>query len=476
MSFAKNIVLGAGPTGLSAAFHLGKDTLLVDREHSVGGCCRTIYLDGFTFDHTGHILDSKDSYVQELYTLLLRDNVHWQDREAWVYSKGVHTRYPFEGALHGLPVPIVRECLAGAVEARSDGSRLHAHSNGHENHGSNGHSAAAANGFHAPAEPANFEEWIHRTWGDGIARHFAIPYNEKLWTIPLHEMETSWLRDNAPFLDLEAMIEGALAPVPKPTGTDAAFGYPLRGGFQALMEAFLPYIKGHLRLNTTAVAVSPSRREIRFHDGSTAQYESMISTMPLPRLVALLGDEAPDPVRDAAAGLRHVSVRSVHIGVGRERIADKHWIYYPEDPIFHRIFVQGNASPQCNPPGGFGLTCEIAYSATKPLPAEGNDLIQRCVEDCRRVGIMRDDDSVRIACQADLPFALVVSDHSRRERVETIREWLRGQSILLAGCVGEWECYDSDRALLAGRDVALALEPIGAGEPPSVKLETSAGS
>ena len=65
---------------------------------------------------------------------------------------------------------------------------------------------------------------------------------------------------------------------------------------------------------------------------------------------------------------KHVSVRCVNIGVGRENLTEKHWIYYPEDTVFHRIFVQGNASPHCNPPGGFGLTCEITYSDAKPLP------------------------------------------------------------------------------------------------------------
>jgi len=55
--------------------------------------------------------------------------------------------------------------------------------------------------------------------------------------------------------------------------------------------------------------------------------------------------------------------------------------------VFHRIFVQGNASPYCNPKGGFGLTCEITYSTHKPLPVEGDALIQRCIEDCHKVGI-----------------------------------------------------------------------------------------
>ena len=93
--------------------------------------------------------------------------------------------------------------------------------------------------------------------------------------------------------------------------------------------------------------------------------------MPLPRAGARAWATRRRRGADAAAGLRHVSVRCVHLGVGRENLTEKHWIYYPEDTVFHRIFVQGNASPHCNPPGGFGLTCEITYSPHKPLPCEG---------------------------------------------------------------------------------------------------------
>ena len=58
-----------------------------------------------------------------LYKILLGDNVHWQDREAWVYSKGVHTRYPFQGALYGLPTDVIKECIVGAMEARYGASK-----------------------------------------------------------------------------------------------------------------------------------------------------------------------------------------------------------------------------------------------------------------------------------------------------------------------------------------------------------------
>jgi protoporphyrinogen oxidase len=300
----------------------------------------------------------------------------------------------------------------------------------------------------------NFEEFIYRMWGSGIARHFAIPYNQKLWTVPLTEMETSWLGGRVPLPDLEEIIDGALQPVAKPMGPNARFGYPLRGGFQAMMSGFVPHIKGTIALNAEVMKISPEQHLITLADGRRFRYENMISTMPLPELIRLIGEEAPQAVRDAAAGLRHVSVRCVNLGIGRENISDKHWIYYPEDTIFHRIFLQGNASPYCNPPGGFGLTCEISYSPAKPLPFEGQKLIDRCVEDCIRVGMLTPDDKLITANLVDMPYAYVVYDHVRARNVETAKKWLAKCDIILSGRYSEWEYYNSDHAFLAGKKAA----------------------
>jgi protoporphyrinogen oxidase len=202
------------------------------------------------------------------------------------------------------------------------------------------------------------------------------------------------------------------------------------------------------------LSVSPKRRTAALSDGRTVKFETLISTLPLPALVAACGDEAPAEVRAAARALKHVSVRCVNLGVAREDVTDKHWIYYPEDTVFHRIFVQGNASPHCNPPGGFGLTCEITHSDRKPLPLEGAALIERCRQDCIRVGMLRDDDRVLAANQVDMPVAYVVYDHDRARNVALIREWMAHHRIVLAGRYSEWEYYNSDHAFIAGRKAA----------------------
>ncbi|HVW07804.1 MAG TPA: FAD-dependent oxidoreductase [Bryobacteraceae bacterium] len=494
---SSNVVIGAGPTGLSAAWHLGPDSLLLEQNSRVGGWCRSIEVNGFTFDYAGHIMFSGDPYVHQLYRMLLKDNIHWQDREAWIYSKKVYTRYPFQASLYGLPANVIAECIVGAVEARygslkpaKDGAKSNGTANGHANGKPNGHTVACtvkdccADGIleastslsgksptrHISAEPRNFEEFIYKVWGAGIAKHFAIPYNRKLWAVPLDEMETSWLGGRVPLPDLKEMIEGALSPAPKPMGPNARFGYPLRGGFQSLMDAWVPHLRGQLRTNARVAEISPERHSLTLEDGSRIRYEHLISTMPLPVLIGQMGREAPVNIQAAAERLRHVSVRCVHLGLGRESLTEKHWIYYPEDTVFHRIFVQGNASPFCNPPGGFGLTCEITYSPGKPLPCEGDELVKLCIEDCQRVGMITRDDPILATAQCDLPYAYVVYDHHRAAAVQEARAWLERHDIILAGRYSEWEYYNSDHAFLAGKKAAdqvkrLREEPFPAQTP-----------
>ena len=158
------------------------------------------------------------------------------------------------------------------------------------------------------------------------------------------------------------------------------------------------------------------------------------------------------PIEDTAATPTTTTV--ARRTLRRSASPEKHWIYYPEDTVFHRIFVQGNASPHCNPAGGFGLTCEITYSPHKPLPCDGDELVERCIEDCRRVGIIAKDDPILATAQCDLPHAYVVYDHGRAAAVQQIRDWLAQYDVILSGRYSEWEYYNSDHAFLAGKKAA----------------------
>jgi protoporphyrinogen oxidase len=88
------------------------------------------------------------------------------------------------------------------------------------------------------------------------------------------------------------------------------------------------------------------------------------------------------------------------------------------------------------------------------LPCDGEALIQRCIDDCVKVGMITSSDRVIVANQVDMPYAYVVYDHDRQRNVDLIRNWLEQYNILLSGRYSEWEYYNSDHAFLAGKKVA----------------------
>ena len=339
----RHLIVGAGATGLAAAYYLGQhgeghDTLVVEREEHVGGGCRSVHQQGYTFDHGAHVLQSGDPEVKALAERLLGDNLHWQPPRV---------------------------------------------------------------------------------------RHVEQP---------------------APQVGLPPLRE------------DRDFGYPLHGGFQALMDAFLPLLDCELALKTTLLHLSPSRRTVRLDDGRSLRFDTLISTMPLPALVQACGDEAPAELRSAARSLRQGSLRCVNLGIGlapgRGKLTDAHWMEAPAGTVFQRVFVQGNASAHNNAPGGFALSCEIAYGPDQPLPCEGAALIDRVIADCRRMGLFGSADPVHFASQLDLPCARALPDAAQQAALLLIRQWFGEHGIVLAGHHGRWQAESAPHAFTAGRQAA----------------------
>jgi protoporphyrinogen oxidase len=419
--------------------------LLLDKNDKIGGTCRSEERDGFIFDYAGHIIFTRDPYAQQLTARLLGDNMHFQPREAWVYSQETYTPYPFQANTYGLPIEAVKECVLGLIEAQRqwpDGGK----------------------------DAAHFEEFIYRHWGEGIAKHFMIPYNQKLWTVPLETMTHDWMGGRVPMPDLEQVIDGALRQGTKDLGPNSRFFYPLHGGIQAFMDAFLPGVP-EARVNSRITHIDPVRRSVTVNGTEEIGYDQLITTMPLPELAKVM-PSMPRRVREAIAGLVNVPIYCVNLGIDRPDVTEKHWIYYPEHEfIMQRIFVQGNASPFVKPEGTSSLTLEISHSPHKPVSRDG--LIERGIADTIRAGLITREDTILVADVLSLEYAYVVYTHERPQQVALVQDWLRQQDIFTAGRFGAWQYVNSDGALLAGKAVAetvaeAALTPRGVAAVPAI--------
>ena len=110
MSVSRDVVLGAGLAGLTAAYTLQQggqsDWLVLEKEREPGGHARSIVVDGYVFDFGPHILFTNDAAMEALIRDLLGDNMRAQERQAFIYhaAHDLYTRFPFQAHLYGLPV------------------------------------------------------------------------------------------------------------------------------------------------------------------------------------------------------------------------------------------------------------------------------------------------------------------------------------------------------------------------------------
>lgn len=422
----KITIIGAGLAGLSAAYHLKDDYIILEKERRVGGLCRSEEIDGFTFDHSIHILYSSNEYATKLIKdVLLKGNFHSQPRESWVYSKGVFTEYPFQANTYGLPVEVIKECIMGLIEERCDSKY---------------------------PDPKNFEQWIYKTFGSGIAKHFMIPYNRKQWGIDPKLMSNDWISERVPVPTVEEVLDGALREPQKKFGPNKEFWYPVMGGIEALPRGFLPFVEDRLQVNSEVVKIHSQKRFVEMRNGETVSYEKLIYTLPLP-LIPKLFDEVPLAVRRAAEGLEYNIIHTVNLGIDRPNISGFHWVYFPEDDfVFHRISFPMNFHKSCAPEGKSSIMCEVSESRYKKVNKDA--LIQDCVRDLQKAKVLQKDDEIVLATINTLNPAYVIYDLYHLKNVKLIHDFLKSRDIYPAGRFGQWEYLNMDHSILSGKWVA----------------------
>jgi len=430
------VVLGGGLAGLSTLWHLQQsghtDSHLFEKESRVGGLTRSEQVNGFTFDYTGHLLHFKNETVKQLVSQLLDGNLHSVARNSWIFSKGVYTRYPFQTNLYGLPPEVIKECIVGFVEARS-------------NHATGQPPVAT--------DPMSFASWIDTTLGPGFARHFMTPYNEKLWTVPLNELTCEWMGRFVPSTSLEQVLDGALQDQSSSAGYNATFSYPVRGGIEALPRALAAPLN-NIHTGCELARLDLSNRQLDFKNGRTVRFHRLVTTIPLPALLRTIS-EVPESVREAAQKFRFTSVCNINFGVNR-CISDKHWIYFPEpEYCFYRIGFSHNFSPHQAPPDCSAIYAEVGYSDSKPLDRSG--LAGRIKADLIRAGILKPSDRVLAELCLDIPCAYVIYDRHHRRSSELVRNFLHENGIFTIGRYGAWEYSGMEDAIWQGR---LAAEEI----------------
>ncbi|MDB6123745.1 MAG: hypothetical protein JWQ71_2738 [Pedosphaera sp.] len=431
------VIIGAGLTGLSCAYHLDRNCnyLLVERESEPGGIVRTrIRLNSFLCDGTGHWLHLRNPYMKELVNKLLPNKLVEYERRAVIFSHGVFTLYPFQANTHGLPREVVLECLVGLLKAKHP-----------EDFGQKAETAP----------PTNFYEWIVRAFGEGIAKHFMVPYNQKLLGVNLTEMMPDYADRFIPRPSTEDVLKGALGFSKESLGYNAKFVYPREGGIGSLPRAFVNALKQQPLYGTDVTSVNLRNKTATLSNGKTVRFQRLVNTMPLVKFISILED-APEEVLAATQKLRATTVHYFDIGVrGTGDVAsDYHWIYFPEpDYVFYRAGSYSAVHKEAAPPGCRSYYVEMSGGASELLK-EPEKLKERVLADLKRARILSEQDEILFMDLCQIPYAYVVFDKNYEQSRSFVLNFLNQNGILNGGRWGGWNYGGMEDAMLDGKSAA----------------------
>ncbi|MGF1509136.1 MAG: protoporphyrinogen/coproporphyrinogen oxidase [Myxococcota bacterium] len=436
MSRTDTLILGAGLSGLSCAYHLGTKRAyrLMERSDAVGGLARTRHRPhGFQCDGTGHWLHLRREETKSLVHGLLKDNLRARERRARVYSKGTFTLYPFQANTFGLPPDVVTECVMGLVRARYE---------------------------EALPEPQNYREWIRKEFGEGICRHFMFPYNEKIYGVPLETLATDFAAKYIPQPSVETVIRGALGQSKEALGYNASFLYPLRGGIGALPQALHDAAVRPAELENPCTSLDLDARTASFRSGETVQFERLVTSIPLDVLVDLVAAHepasVPDGVRDARQRLRANSVLYFDVGIrgAPKEHQDYHWVYVPEAEFpFYRVGSYTAVESSLAPEGCRSYYVELGhYGEVDPSRFEGPVL-----DGMRRIGLLDDESEVLFVVPNVLSPAYVLFDNYYTEARQSVLDWVKSKRVITVGRYGRWQYNAMEDALLEGMQAARAV-------------------
>jgi protoporphyrinogen oxidase len=430
---SKILILGAGPCGLGAAYHLQKlghnNWRLFEQNSHVGGLSASFQDEkGFTWDIGGHVLFSHYDYFDKAVEEALRDDYYDHLRESWVRILKTWVPYPFQNNIRHLPTEALKECLDGLRAVRSH-----------------------------PGKTGNFQEWIAAIFGEGIVRYFMEPYNRKVWGFPLETMSKEWLGERVSVVDLERVEKNISEQKDDVNwGPNNRFKFPRFGGTGAIFKGIAQLFQQRISFDHDLAAIDLAAQVVTFSNGSKERYDVLINTTPLDSFIRKC-ISVPDAVCDAANDLVHNGGLIVGLGLAGKRVDPKCWMYFPENNcLFYRVTNFFNYSPYNVPNGDidgyFSLMCESTYSNHKPV--DKDRIIDDTIQGLINSNMITEEERKEIVSRylIDIPYSYPVPTLGRDSALSTIQAYLESYGVLSRGRFGAWkyEVGNMDHSFMQG--------------------------
>ena len=432
------LILGAGPAGLTAGYLLAKQGLPVivfEAEDQVGGIAKTEVREGpggeYRFDLGGHRFFTKVQEVDDLWHEIMREEFLLRPRMSRIYWRKRFLHYPLQGGdvIRKLgPVELTR-CMASYARAK----------------------------LRPRGEERSLEEWVVNRFGRRLYENFFKSYNEKLWGVPVSEIRAEFAAQRIKGLSFTSAARSAFL---GNKGNEiksliGEFHYPRYGPGQMweTMTDDIRRLGGEVLLETPVQRLHVADGRLTHLTAGGREYAAnrVISSVPLRNVVGMTQPQAPEPVREAARGLRYRDFLTVSLVLDGDDLFPDNWIYIHEPGVrVGRIQNFRSWSPWMVPdPSKACIGMEYFCFAGDDLwEMADDDLVALAIAELEQLGLARRD-ALQFGFATRVPKAYPMYDTDYAARVETIKGWLEGiENLQQVGRNGLHRYNNSDHSML----------------------------
>ncbi len=332
----KTVILGAGVTGLAAGIKTGYP--IYEANSYSGGICYSYNKKGYRFDFGGgHWLFGKDKntlrFIEEISPL----KEHIRNSAVFFPDKKLYIPYPLQSHLAE-----VKEKLGCSPESKKSKLR-------------------------------NSKQLL---FSDKLLDDFG-PYLCNLFFFPFNDSYTAGLYKKIAAQDLYKN------PVGKSKGYNSRFAYPKKG-LGDLVQKMSD--KCNIFYRKKAVKIDLKTKELYFQDKTSLKYQSLISTLPLNKVVSMANLFVDEPLPP------YNSTLVINLGILKGRYFPPYqWVYIPKSQSgFHRIGFYSNVDSFFKKEGDrASLYIESSYPGNqKPSASEIKNKIKLVIEELKEWGFI----------------------------------------------------------------------------------------
>ena len=447
----KVIVIGGGPAGLTAAYELcktGVESIVLEKDNTVGGISRTVNYKDYFFDIGGHRFFTKVKAVDYIWREVLNRDLLRRNRLSRIYYDKKFFYYPLRpfNALSRLGVWSSLLIFLSYLRAQL-----------------------------FPDKPEKtFDQWVSNRFGKHIYSKFFKTYTEKVWGVQCSEISADWATQRIQGLSLLTAVKNAFMNQ-NSKNKDAVvktlidtFNYPKRGpGMMWEAVADIVQKKGsHVRLGAEVETILCKNNKVAALqlkvNGETELVKGshFISSMPLRELVQKFEPAVPEEVRKAAMNLKYRDFLTVALIINKPDVFPDNWIYiHDPDVKVGRIQNFKNWSPHMVPdPHKTCVGLEyFCFEGDEFWSMPDQELIEFGKRELNILGLVCASD-VEDGTVVRMPKAYPVYDSTYRESLQIIRQFLsRIDNLQVVGRNGMHRYNNQDHSMLTSM---LAVENI----------------